>query len=173
MPLTPGLRKLTLATHLACSVGWLGTVVAYLGLGVAAVRSEDTATVRAAWIAMELTGWFVIVPTALASLLTGVLLALGSKWGLFQHYWVVLSLLLTVVATAVLLLHMPDVSALAAEAQTADGARLEELGGDLAHPGIGLLVLLAVHGLNVYKPRGLTRNGQRRQHAQRVSSRSP
>jgi hypothetical protein len=65
-------------------------------------------------------------------------------------------------------LHMPDVSFLAAVAQEAEGARLEELGGDLFHPGLGLVVLLVIQVLNVYKPRGLTRYGWRKQHEQRT-----
>src|SRR5918993_585022 len=88
MTMTPGLRKFALAAHLTFSVGWIGAVVAYLALGLAAVRSQDPQTVRGAWIAMELTGWYVIVPLALASLLTGLVMALGSKWGLFRYYWV-------------------------------------------------------------------------------------
>ena len=167
MTMPPGLRKLALAAHLTCSVGWIGAVVAYLALGVAAVTSQDAPTVRAAWIAMELTGWYVIVPLALAALLTGLVMALGSPWGLFRHYWVLISLVLTILATVVLLLHMPTVSSLADLARTADGAHLGGLGGDLVHPGLGLVVLLVITGLNVYKPRGLTRYGWRKQQEQR------
>jgi hypothetical protein len=162
MAMPPRLRKFALATHLTFSVGWIGTVLAYLAFGVAAATSQDAQIVRAAWIAMELTGWYVIVPLALASLLTGLLMALGTTWGLFRHYWVLCSLVLTVVATGVLLLHMPDVSRLAAVAREADRTGLDALGGDLVHPGLGLVVLLVIQVLNVYKPRGMTRYGWRK-----------
>ena len=167
MTLAPGARKLLLAVHLTVSVGWIGSVLAYLALGVAAVTSNETQTVRSAWLFMELTGWYVVVPLAVAALLTGIAMALGTKWGLFRHYWVLFSLVLTVVATAVLLLHMPDVSATADAAQQAEGAALEALGGDLAHPAIGLVVLLVIQVLNVYKPQGVTRYGWRKQHEER------
>jgi hypothetical protein len=170
MTMSPRLRKFALAAHLTFSVGWIGTVVAYLSLGIAAVTSEDGQTVRAAWIAMELTGWYVIVPLALASLLTGLVMALGTKWGLFRHYWVLFSFVLTVFATIVLLLHMPDVSVQADVAQEAEGATLDGLGGDLLHPGVGLVVLLVIQVLNVYKPPGMTPYGWRRQQAQRAAS---
>jgi hypothetical protein len=163
MLMTPRVRKLALVVHLTVSVGWTGAVVAYLALGVAAATSQDVETVRAAWIAMELTGWYVIVPLALASLLTGLIMALGTKWGLFRHYWVVFSLALTILANVVLLLHMPTVSLLADQAQQAEGARLHGLGSDLVHPGLGLVVLLVIQTLNVYKPPGMTRYGQRKQ----------
>jgi hypothetical protein len=163
MIMKPGVRKFALITHLTSSVGWVGAVVAYLGLGIAAVVSHDVQTVRAAWTAMELTGWYVIVPLALASLVTGLVMALGTKWGLFTYYWVLISFVLTVFATVVLLLHMPTVSATADLAQDAQGAALETLGGDLFHPAVGLVILLVIQTLNVYKPPGLTRYGWRKQ----------
>jgi hypothetical protein len=55
--MAPGLRKLVLTAHLVASVGWVGAVLAYLALGLAARATTDAQTVRAAWIAMELTGW--------------------------------------------------------------------------------------------------------------------
>jgi hypothetical protein len=173
MTMTPGLRKFALTVHLTFSVGWIGAVVAYLGLSVAAWTSQDVQTVRAIWIAMELTGWYVIVPLALTSLLTGLVLSLGTQWGLFRHYWVLFSLLLTLLATVVLLLHMPTVSFLADVAAEADEASLGGLGGDLLHPGAGLLVLLVIQVLNVYKPRGMTPYGWRKQHEERRKQQEP
>jgi hypothetical protein len=170
MTMTPGLRKFALIIHLTSSLGWIGAVVAYLALGVAAVTSQDAQTVRAAWIAMELTGWFVIVPLALAALLTGIVMSLGTPWGLFRHYWVLITFVLTIFSTVILLLHMPTVSALADAAREADGAHLGGHGGDLFHAGAGLLVLLVITVLNVYKPRGLTRYGWRKQREQRTAS---
>jgi hypothetical protein len=170
MIMAPRLRKFMLTTHVTFSVGWIGGVVAYLTLGVAAVISQDVQLVRAAWIGMELIGWFAIVPLALASLLSGLVMSLGTKWGLFQHYWTLISLVLTILATVVLLVHMPDVSSLADRAQKAEGATLDGLGGDLFHPGVGLVVLLVIQVLNVYKPRGLTPYGWRKQQERRAVS---
>jgi hypothetical protein len=169
MTMPPGLRKLALTAHLVVSIGWIGAVVAYLALGVSAMTSEDTPTVRAAWIAMEVTGWFVIVPLAVAALLTGLVMALGTPWGLFRHYWVLMTLVLTILATVVLLLHMPTVTSLADQARSVDDAPPGGLGGDLLHPGLGLVVLLVITALNVYKPRGLTRYGWRKQQEQRTA----
>lgn len=166
--MSPGLRKLALTAHITVSVGWLGAVAAYLALGVVAATSQNAQTVRAAWIAMEVTGRYIIVPLALAALVTGLVMSLGTKWGLFRHYWILITLLLTILATVVLLLHMPTVSYLADAAHRADGASLSRLGGDLFHAGGGLLVLLVITGLNVYKPRGLTPYGWRKQQEERT-----
>jgi hypothetical protein len=177
MTLPSGVRKLVLTVHLACSVGWIGAVVAYLALGIAAVTSQDAETVRAAWIAMEVTGWRAIVPLALGALLTGLVLALSTPWGLFRHYWVVISLALTILCVVVLLLHMPSVSVTAALLRQPDvvgGANgaghtgTAGMGGDLFHPTAGLVILLVVEALNVYKPRGLTPYGWRKQQEERA-----
>jgi hypothetical protein len=170
MIMTSGLRKLVLTAHITSSVGWLGAVVAYLALAIAALTSQDPQTVRAAWIAMELTGWFVIVPLALASVLIGVVNALGTPWGLFRHYWVLTKFLLTILATIILLLHMPTVSYFAGVAAETDSVSLGGLRSELVHAGGGLLVLLVTTTLSVYKPRGMTPYGRRKQHEQRMEA---
>jgi hypothetical protein len=139
----------------------------YLVLGMAAVTSSDEQTVRGAWTAMDVTGWWAIVPLAISALLTGIVMSLGTQWGLFRHYWVLISLVLTMICTIVLVVHMPSVSASARLARNVEGAELRALGGDLVHPAIGLLVLLAIAVLNVYKPAGLTPYGWRKQREQR------
>jgi hypothetical protein len=77
----PGLRTLALTTHITLSVGWIGAVLAYLVLVVAAMTRADAQTLRAAWLAMELIGWYLIVPLALASLLTGLVMSLDTTLG--------------------------------------------------------------------------------------------
>lgn len=161
----PAVRKLVLCIHLTASLGWTGGVIVYLALGIAATTSTEAETIRGLWIAMELTGWYVLVPLAVSALLTGILMGLGTKWGLFRHYWVTVSLVLTALSTLVLILHMPGVSSTANHARAAGSTELQELGGDLLHPAIGLLILLGVQVLNIYKPAGLTRYGWRKQTA--------
>lgn len=153
--------------HLALSVGWIGAVVAYLVLGVSAVTTKDAQTIRAAWIAMELIGWSAIVPMAIGSLLTGLIMSLGTPWGLFRHYWVLITLALTLFCVLILLLHMPSVSGIARMVR-ADESLRDGRGGDLLHPSLGLLVLLTIMVLNVYKPQGLTRYGWRKQRERAV-----
>ncbi len=105
MIMTPRLRKFALTAHVISSVGWLGAGAVVLALGVVGLTSQDDQTVRAAYLATESIAWLVLVPLALASLVIGVVNALGTKWGLFRHYWVLAKLLLTIVATIILLLY--------------------------------------------------------------------
>ncbi len=161
----PGLRKFALTAHITSSVGWLGSVVGFLALVVAALASQDAKTVNAAWIAMELIGWYAIVPLALVSLLTGLVMSLGTKWGLLRHYWVIFKLVLTILSTAVLLLNMQTVSILADVAKETGSVDLGGLWSELLHAGVGLLILLVITILSVYKPRGTTHYGRRKQHS--------
>lgn len=48
-------------------------------------------------------------PFSLAALLTGVVQSVGTAWGLLRHYWVIAKLLITVLATLLLLVHMQPV----------------------------------------------------------------
>ena len=164
--LTPSLRKLALTAHVTASVGWLGAVAGFLALAVAGLASGEDQTVRAAYIAMGLTAWYVIVPLSLAAPLTGLVLSLGTRWGLFRHYWVVAKLVLTVPATLVLLLHLGPIVHMAhvAAAATLAGSDLGRTRVQLvASSAAALLVLIAATALSVFKPRGLTPYGQRNQ----------
>jgi hypothetical protein len=169
MTMSPGLRKFALATHIALSVGWIGAVAAYMALDVAAATSQDAQTLRATYLGMELIARSVIVPLAIASLLTGIAMSLGTKWGLFRHYWVLISLLLTTVATVVLLIETQTISYFARVAAdpTTSTADLRALGSTLVHSVGGTVVLLVILVLNLYKPQGMTRYGWRKQHEER------
>jgi Predicted integral membrane protein (DUF2269) len=172
MIMPPRLRKFALAAHITLAVGWIGAVASYIALDVAAAISQDAQTLRAAYLAMEVMAWYVIVPLALASLLSGLVMSVGTKWGLFRHYWVLISLLLTIIATVVLLVETQTISYFADRAAdpTTSSDDLRALGSTLVHSVGGTAVLLVILVLNVYKPRGMTRYGWRKQQEQRRAS---
>jgi len=169
MNMTPAVRKFALTTHIAFSVGWLGAVAGFLALAVAGLTSQDTQMVRAAFLAMNVTGWYVIVPLCLASLLTGLVMSLGTKWGLFRDYWVTVKFLLTIISTLILFgftQTLNNIGVLAANT-TIPIDELRNLSqSPVIHSGGGLLVLLVNTTLSVYKPWGRTRYGRRKQHEQ-------
>jgi hypothetical protein len=170
--MSPGLRKLALAAHLTLSVGWIGAVAAYLALDVSTATSQDVQVLRAAYLGMESIARYIIVPLAFASLVTGLVMSVGTMWGLLRHYWVLISLLLTIIATAVLLVETQVISSLAdmAADPTTSSDELRAMGSTLVHSVGGTVVLLVVLVLNVYKPQGMTRYGLRKQREQRALS---
>ena len=173
MTMTPRFNKFALTAHITFSVGWLGAIVAYLALAIAGLTVPNAQMVRAAYLSMELIGWYVIVPFSLAALLTGLVEALGTQWGLLRHYWILVKFLLTTGGIIVLLRHMQAVnrmSGLAAETplSSADFRALRiQL---VVHAAGGLLVLLAATTLSVYKPWGMTPYGRRKQRERRKVS---
>ena len=175
----PHSRKLGVTAHVTFSVGWLGADAGFLVLAIVGLASQDVQQVRAAYLAMEWIGWFVIVPFSFAALLTGLVLALGTPWGLFQRYWIVTKFILTLGAIFVLLVHT---NAMGEAASRVSGATEETLSGVMAHlhassagghlgdvqlqlvaaAGAGLLVLLTTTTLGVCKPWGRTAYGRRK-----------
>lgn len=160
-----GLRHAALAAHVACSVGWLGAIAAFLALAIAGLGQGDAQLARAAYRSMDLVVWSVIVPLSAASLSTGLLQALGTRWGLFRHYWVVAKLLLTLALTIALLVHTEPIGYMAGAAAEGPVAGAEfrhfrwQLVGDA---GVALLVLVGVTVISIFKPWGMTPYGRNR-----------
>jgi DMSO/TMAO reductase YedYZ heme-binding membrane subunit len=165
--MAPGLRKLALTAHVTSSVGWLGAVAGFLALAVVGLASQDAQTVRASYLVMEPIGWFVLIPLALASLLTGLVQSLGTKWGLFRHYWVLFKLLINLFATFVLLMYMQTLRTLGDVAEETTDLDALRSPSPVLHAGAALVLLVVATTLAVYKPRGMTPYGQRKQHEQR------
>jgi len=163
-------RLFLLTTHVVSSVGLLGAVACFLTLSLIGLTSRDADSVRAVYLAMDLTAWFVINPLAIASLIIGLIQSLGSRWGLFRHYWVVVKLLLTILTIVVLMLQMEPIDFLSRAATEAELTSLDlpvqiRL---VVHAAGGLMVLLVLTILSIYKPRGMTRYGIRRQREERA-----
>ncbi|RBY95038.1 hypothetical protein DQ244_05110 [Blastococcus sp. TBT05-19] len=160
----PTLRKVALTLHVTTSVGWLGAVAAFLALAVTGLTADGDATARGAYVAADVITWAVIVPLALASLVTGVVQSVATPWGLLRHYWVVVKLVLTLVATGLLLLHTQPIGHLGAVAAAGEPltADLDGMRGQLLFDAVAaLVVLLGATVLAVVKPRGVTRFGRR------------
>ncbi len=160
--MTAGIRKLALTAHVTSSVAWMGGVACFLVLSIAGFTSQQPQTIQAAYLAMNLICWFVVVPLSFASPVSGVIQAAGTPWGLTKHYWVLVKLVVTVPCSAILLLHMlPTTELAAAAAQGAlVGDALHDLRAQLiADSAVALGVLALTVVLAVYKPRGLTKSG--------------
>jgi hypothetical protein len=164
MAFAPALRKFTFTTHVTSSVGWIGAALVFLTLAAIGLSSQDERTVRGAYLVMAPAAWFVLVPLAHTSLLSGIVLSLGTPWGLIRHYWVVLKLIITVFSTVLLMIYMGTFRQMAGVA--ADP--VVELGlvrnpSPLVHAILALVLLVAATVLAIYKPFGMTPYGMRRQ----------
>lgn len=162
MILSPHVRRAVLTAHVTTSIGWVGAVLTFIAIAVVGLVSDDVTTVRGTYLVMEPAARFVLVPLALLSLVTGVVQSLGTPWGLLRHYWVVVKLLITVLATAVLLVYLRTFAAMAdVAADPAAGLGEIRNASPLLHAVLALVLLLGATVLGVVKPRGLTRFGRR------------
>jgi hypothetical protein len=156
--MSPTARKTVLTFHVATSVGLIGAITGFLALAVAGLLSGDASTVAAAYPAMQVTTWFVILPLAGATLAIGTLESVTTPWGILRHYWIVWKLGITVVAVVVLVLQLNVIDFMAEAASAALADRyLHERMSLVAHGAGGVLVLLVPLALSVFKPRGTTR----------------
>jgi hypothetical protein len=151
----PALRKLVLTVHIISSMGWLGAIAAFLVLAITGLTSADAQLVRAVYVSMDLVGWAIILPLSLVSLLSGIIQGLGTVWGLFRHYWVLIKLIITAAATVLLLVHLQPVTAMAEMALAAD-LKPSDMTGMRAQlvfdAGAAILALLVTSILSVYNP---------------------
>jgi hypothetical protein len=154
--LTPSLRKITLIIHVCSSVGWFGAIACFLVLAfVGLIQSEHSV-----YLAMGLITDLIIVPFCLFAIGSGLVLALGTEWGLFRHYWVLIKFILIVLSALVLLIHLQPIHEMAGwsashSANATYGIQVQLV----VASGAALLVLMLVTILSMIKPSGLTPYG--------------
>ncbi|MFI6860258.1 DUF2269 domain-containing protein [Streptomyces sp. NPDC050421] len=160
-PLKRRIRRSLLVTHVSVSVSWLGLTVGLLTLAVTAFATDDPVTAQAATRAMKIFGDWLVVPVALAALLSGLVLSLGTPWGLARHRWVWTKFWLTLVTTGLSVFSLrPGINEAAERGTT---------GIDLVvAPSVATATYLFITAISVLKPWGPTRHGRRL----RVSARS-
>ncbi|MGW0737823.1 hypothetical protein [Streptomyces sp. NPDC002851] len=169
---SPGIRKLLTVVHVVSSVGLLGCTAGQVVLALCGALTDDGQLARAAYRFMRLGAHSVALPLLLTGLVSGVLLALVTRWGLLRHKWVFLKevqLLLVLVIGVVFLRPWIEVLVQRTVAATATGAELGAerwllAGGEMLQ--VGLLTLATV--VSVYKPKGRIRFRRSGEQAERV-----
>ncbi|MFE2557355.1 hypothetical protein ACFXGT_15275 [Streptomyces sp. NPDC059352] len=152
-------RKAILTLHVTVAVGWVGIEIAQLILGLVGLTTDDAGVVRATRVVMEILGIELIAGIAWTTLLTGLLLAVATQWGLLKHYWIVTKLVITVA----LMLNGHFLLQHWLREQAEVGKAPESLSLQLVVVmGIALGLLVTATALSIYKPWGKTRHGRRR-----------
>ncbi|MFI0091340.1 DUF2269 domain-containing protein [Streptomyces bobili] len=160
MKLTRPVRRANLVVHAAASASWLGLTLGLLALGTAAATTGSPATVEASVRAMKLFADWLLLPVAALTLLSGLVLSLGTPWGLARHRWVFTKFWLTLATTAATVFALrPGVNA--AVTAVAAGETLPDAGDVLFGPVVSLSAYVFMTVVSVLKPWGLTRRGRR------------
>ncbi|MFE2190954.1 DUF2269 domain-containing protein [Streptomyces olivaceus] len=155
-------RRGLLVVHVVASASWLGLTLGLLALGATAATTASPTAVEASVRSMKLFADWLLLPLALLTLTSGVVLALGTQWGLARHRWVFTKFWLTSARTVATVLALrPGVnSAVAAVAA----------GNVLAGPVVSLSAYVFMTVISLLKPWGPTRRG-RRERARRPGAR--
>ena len=156
-------RRALLVVHVAVSVGWLGLTLGLLALGIAAYATADPSLTEAAYRAMKVFADWLLAPIALATFGSGVILSLGTPWGLARHWWVWLKFWITLGTAAA------TVFALRPEIAHAAAAGVPDI-SLVAAPSVATSAYLFMTAVSVLKPWGLTRRGRRLRTSARSTS---
>lgn len=157
MVMPQNLRKLTLTSHITFSVGWLGAIAVFLALAVTAFTTVNKQVAQSTYVAMEISTLYIIIPFCIASFITGLIQALGTKWGLFKYYWIIVKLFLTIVMTALLFLHLKPISYLSGVAMDMSSYKIETsrtLIDLIVKASAAVLGLIVITTISIYKPWG-------------------
>jgi hypothetical protein len=142
-------RRLLILIHVAVAVSVLGVDVVLIALGLAGYTTNPETTYPAA----QLIGQRVLWPLALASLATGVTVALVGPYGLFRFWWVTIKLLVTLALTGLLAFVLLPALTAAAQAAAAGEALAESRQLMLVlGPIVSSALLLTNIALAVFKP---------------------
>jgi uncharacterized membrane protein len=152
-------RRANLVVHVAASASWLGLTLGLLALGITAATTGSAVTVEASVRAMKLFADWLLLPVAFLTFLSGLVLSLGTPWGLARHRWVFTKFWLTLATlTATVFALRPGVNH--AVAAVAAGGPLPDSGDVLFGPVVSLSAYVFMTVISVLKPWGLTRRGR-------------
>ncbi|WP_415947660.1 DUF2269 domain-containing protein [Streptomyces sp. KLOTTS4A1] len=160
MKLNRPARRATLVVHVTAAAGWLGLTLGLLALAAAAITTDSAATTEAAVRSMKLFADWLVIPLALLTLLSGLLLSLGTQWGLARHRWVYVKFWLTLATTAASTFALRPGVNHNAEIVSAGGA-LPDATDLIMGPIVSLTAYVFMTVISILKPWGLTRRGRR------------
>jgi len=164
-------RKAVLTLHVLSSGAWIGIDVVFAVLVASAMASDDP---HVDGVVYETVGRFLAAPMlvmGLVSLVTGLLLGLGTKYGLLRYWWVAVKLVINVVLVAlVLVLLMPGMDDVRADgaALLAGGSPAVDVSKLVMPPIVSLVALTVATVLSVFKPWGRLRPTEPRTTVSRV-----
>jgi hypothetical protein len=153
----PPLRKSMLLIHIVAAGAWIGIDVI---VAVLVLTGRYAGSVATRSLAYQALATFVVWPmliSGLVSLGTGIVLGLGTKWGLVRYWWVAVKLVLNLVLCTLIVLvlqpGMSDVGTYGRELLTGRPAadRVDTL---FFPPAVSLTTLILASALAVVKPWG-------------------
>jgi hypothetical protein len=166
MQMTRKLRRFVLLTHILSAVSWIGVDLVMGVLSFRGLATDDPQTLATAYGGLAMFCVPLLLTLGLLTLTTGVVLGLGTRFGLVRHWWVVTKLLITLVLVSLVLVALqPTLADAAAQTAVIDESlpfRLTDVRRNMIFPPlVSTTALLFASWLSVYKPWGPTPRGRR------------
>ena len=152
-----------LTVHILGAGAWIGIDVVLGVLVFTAMLTSSTATEALSYRALELFAVWPLLAAGLVTLASGVMLGLGTKYGLVRYWWVAMKLVLNVVLVALVAFALrPGLADAAAygEALAAGGSARSDVGSLVFPPVVSGAALVTATVLSVFKPWGRLRRQQ-------------
>lgn len=158
------MRSTVLVMHIVSAVGWMGVDVALFSLLVAANTTDDPMVVMSSYVAIAAGLPISVGIMSVLMVGSGIILGMGTKWGLIQYWWVAsklaIGLLMVVLVFVALIPGLTELGDAVSPAATADAVRaqLGPAATQMWYPPIVSFSLLAFSlVLSVFKPWGRIR----------------
>ena len=149
-----------LVVHIVSAGVWIGIDVVMAVFIFTTLLADDDNTKALCFLALELFAVWPLLTTGLICLAGGVVLGLGTKWGLIKYWWVAIKLVLNIVLSALVLIALrPEVNRAAQQGwrfAAGEPASLE-VGNLIFPPIVSPTALLIAFMLAVFKPWGRIR----------------
>lgn len=153
-------RKSVLLIHIMSAGAWIGIDVVMAVFVFTSILTKDDQLRALCYRALEVFTVWPLLTTGLVCLLTGLVLGLGSKYGLVRYWWVLVKLVLNLLLTALVLLSLRGgVAELAEEGRRLEAGEPLTIGvSDMVYPPIvSPTALVIAMVLAVFKPWGRIR----------------
>ncbi|QKW07842.1 DUF2269 domain-containing protein [Streptomyces sp. NA04227] len=153
-------RRAFLVLHVCASVGWLGLSLGLLALAITAAATGSPEAAEASYRSMKMFADWLLLPMAFTTLATGLVLSLGTQWGLLQHRWVSVKFWVSLIATGLTVFSLrPGINTAAAEAMA--GEPVTDTVNLVVAPSVALATYVFLTAVSLLKPWGLTRRGRK------------
>ena len=155
-----GMRRAVLTVHIVSAGAWIGIDVVLGVLVFTAMATSSVRTEALCYQALELFAVWPLFTAGVVSLISGIVLGLGSNYGLVRYWWVAVKLALNLLLSSLVLLALrPGVYEAATHGDALAAGRPTDTSVDqLAFPPIvSGVALVTATILAVYKPWGRIR----------------
>ncbi|RDW22439.1 hypothetical protein CWR48_01660 [Oceanobacillus arenosus] len=160
MKLSIRAKRWLLITHILFAAIMFGNMVTFLILSITITASNDPQLIESCYQVMLLLSGSSIRASTIGTTVTGILLCVLTKWGLFKFYWIIVKEVLTILLIGINIWGMYSWTLRALDIFTVTGLQINH-GELLIGISIQLISLIIIFTISVFKPWGILAKKQK------------